>query len=154
VHYTSLSQGRGEVKLGGCPGTPKGVQGLHPGIMLSRAHYGVPPLQLGNCGPPRRPHRVTAEVHGPPPRYNAVKGTLRRALSSAGSGAELEEASWVTQKFLKIQRVALVTPGDPRVAVAAKGSCLQAARGVTVRALPLCSDSLGGGATLFQDRPA
>jgi len=74
MHYMSLSQGRGEVKIGGRPGTPKGVQGLHPGITLSRAQYVMPPLQLGIHGPPRRPHGLG----------NAVKGTLWCALSSAG----------------------------------------------------------------------
>ena len=57
-------------------------------------------------------------------------------------------------KFQKIQQASLVTPGDSRAAVAAKESCLQAARGVTVKIPPLCSDSLGGGATPFQDCPA
>jgi len=47
-----------------------------------------------------------------------------------------------------------VTPGDPRAAVAAKGSCPQTARGVTALVPLLCSDSPGGGATLFQGRPA
>jgi len=47
-----------------------------------------------------------------------------------------------------------VTPGDPRAAVAAKGSCLWTARGVAALAPPLCSDSPGGGATLFQGCPA
>ena len=47
-----------------------------------------------------------------------------------------------------------MTPGDPRAAVAAKGSCLRTARGVAALAPPLCSDSPGGGVTLFQGCPA
>jgi len=59
-------------KMGGSPRTPKGIQGLHPGIMLSRAQYVAPPLQLGIRGPPWRPHGVSVE---------------------------LEEALWATKKF-------------------------------------------------------
>ena len=65
---------RGE--MGGSPRIPKG-------IMLSRAQYVVPPLQLGICGPPWRPHGVSME---------------------------LEEASWATKKFLEISEG---STGDP-----------------------------------------
>jgi len=75
-----------------------------------------------------------------------------------GVGVENEEASWAPKKFpensWKIQQASLVTPGDPRAAVAAKESCLQAAKGVTAKILLLCSNSLGGGAMPFQDCPA
>jgi len=85
--YMSPGQGQGEVKIvecprmpnsgikgkiGGSPRTLKGIQGLHPGIMLSRAQYVVPPLQLGICRPPWRPHDVSVE---------------------------LKEALWATKKF-------------------------------------------------------
>jgi len=66
----------------------------------------------------------------------------------------LQEIPEIFRKFWKIQQASLVTPGDSRAAIAAKESCPQAARGVTVKILPLCSDSLGGGATPFQDCPA
>jgi len=56
--------------MGGSPRTSKDIQGLHLGIMLSRAHYGAPSLHLDIHGPPRRPHGVGAEFlrepHGPP----------------------------------------------------------------------------------------
>jgi len=100
-----------------------------------------------------------------PPGHNAVKGTLWHTLSSAGHPWTSKEAawgrcrisegaSWASKKFRKIQQASLVTPGDSRVAVAAKESCLQAARGVTAKIPPLCSNSLWGGATPFQDCPA
>jgi len=54
----------------------------------------------------------------------------------------------------KIQWVAQATPGDPRAAVAAKGSCPQAARGNAAHTPPLCSESLGSRAAPFQDHPA
>jgi len=85
VHYTSPSQGWGEVKIGGRPGTPKGVQGLHPGITLSGAHYVMPPLQLGIRGPPRRPHGVSVE--------------LKEASWATKKFPENEEASWAPKKF-------------------------------------------------------
>ena len=59
-------------KMGGSPRTPKGIQGLHPGITLSRAQYVMPPLQLGIREPPWRLHGVSVE---------------------------LEEALWATKKF-------------------------------------------------------
>jgi len=108
-------------------GSPRTSKDSNLGITLSRAHYGAPSLQLGIRGPPRRPH---------------------------GVGAELEEAFWQPRNSQKNQQAALVTPGDPRAAVAAKGSCPQAARGVTALVLLLCSDSPGGGAMSFQGCPA
>ena len=54
----------------------------------------------------------------------------------------------------KNQRAALETPGDPRAAIAAKGSCPQAARGDAAHVPPLCSKSLGSEAVPFQDRLA
>jgi len=98
-----------KVYKGGGPRTPKGTQDLHLGNTLSRAQYVVPPLQLGICGPPWRPH---------------------------GISAELEEASWATKKFLENSVSTLVTPGDPRADVSARGSCLQAPRGVARAATP------------------
>jgi len=95
--------------------------------MLSRAHYGAPSLQLDIHRPPRRPH---------------------------GVGVENEGASWAPKKFWKNQRASLVTPGDSRAAVVAKESCPQPAKGVAVKIPPLCSNSLGGGVTSFQDHPA
>jgi len=91
---------------------------------------------MDTCGHPR-----------PPPGQYAVKGTFCRALSSAmgvrgppwrphGISAELEEASWATKKFLENPASTLVTTGDPRADVSAKGSCPQAPRGVARVATP------------------
>ena len=122
THHSAKAEERSKwVEVQGHPRTPT------PGIMLSRAHYSAPSLQLGVRGPPRRLHGVSAE---------------------------LEEASWATKNSRKNQRAVLVTPGDLRAAVAAKRSCPQAARGVAALAPPLCSDSPGGGATSSQGRPA
>jgi len=80
-----------------------GIQDLHHGNTLSRAQYVVPSLQLDIRGPPWRPH---------------------------GISAELKDASWATKKFPEISVSTLVTSGDPRADVSAKGSCPQAPRGV------------------------
>jgi len=77
--------------------------------MLSRAQYVMPPLQLGICEPPWRPH---------------------------GISVELEEASWATKKFLENLASTLVTSGDPRADVSARGLCPQAPRGVARAAMP------------------
>jgi len=90
------------------------------------------------------------DVHGhprPPPGQYTVKGTLCHAPSSAlgvhrppwrlhGVSAELEEALWATKKFLENSVSTLATTGDPRADVSAKGSCLQAPRGVARAATP------------------
>jgi len=83
----------------------------------------------------------------PPPGQYAVKGTLCHALSSAlgvrgppwrphGVSMELKEASWAIKKFLENSASTLVTPGDPRADVLAKGLCPQAPRGFARAAMP------------------
>jgi len=106
--------------------------------MDTHRHPGPHPGNTGYMG--RGPWTLLC-IQWLPPRQYAVKGTSCRALSSAlgvrgppwrphGVSVELEEASWATKKFPKNSASLLVTPGDPRVDVSARGSCPQAPRGV------------------------
>ena len=141
--YTSPGQGRGEVKkvehprtpnygitgyMGGGPWTYKGIQGLHPGNTLSRAHYAVPSLQ----------HWVSADLHG---------GRMVSAQNSRKPHGQPRNS----QKFQQALWRPLVTP---EWTYRLGGRARRHPGELPEQQCQLCSDSPGGGATLFQGRPA
>jgi len=64
---------------------------------------------------------------------------------------ELEDASWATKKFLENSASTLVTPERT---YQLGGRARRHPGELPERQCQLCSDSLGGGVTLFQGRPA